>query len=289
MANVEITTAANWIPEIWSTLVLEDLHKNLVLANLQDHRYDEFNVEGDRIQVPGLAEISATVESRAQPASSGDWSESAITFSANTETQTTIEIDRRAYAAVLVDDPVNIQANLPVMQLYTMEIGRAVAQQIDTDIGTTMATTSNTKGTDNQAITDQDIRDSRQVIDEGNGEMQERFIAVSPASFMDLLNIDQYVNSLYMASLNNFDASKGRGFVGRIYEFDVYETTNLPAGTAGTKNFVWQREAHAYVNPRDVDVTMREPHDQFASAIRAVAYYGRKIMRGALIVQLNGR
>lgn len=289
MANVQITTAANWIPEIWSTRILEVLHNNLVLANLMDRSYDEFNVEGDRIHVPNLAEITATSESRSQPASSGEWSESAITFSANTEGQTTIEIDRRTYAAVLVDDPVSIQSNVPEMQLYTREIGRSVAQKIDTDIGTTMDGASSEKGTDNQAVTDQDIRDSRQVLDEANGEMEQRFIAVSPATYMDLLNIDQYANSLYRASLGNFDASKGRGFVGQIYEFDVYETTNLPSGTAGTKNFVWQREFVAYVNPRDIDVTMREPHDQFASAVRAVAYYGRKIMRSGIGVELQAR
>lgn len=289
MANVEITTTANWIPEIWSTLILDALHNNTVLMPLQDRKYEAFATDGDRIHVPNLSEISATSETRAQPATSGDWSESTIVFSANTENQTTIELDRRTYAAVLVDDPVGIQANVPALSIYTSEIGRSVAQKIDTDIGTSLDGTSNNKGADNVAVTDQIIRDSREVMDAGNVEPMERFMVVSPETLMDLFNIDRYMNNLYQASLGNFDSSKGRGFVGRIYEFDVYETTNLPTGTNGNKNFMFQREGNAFVLQQDIRVTMREPHDQFSTAVRAVAYYGNKIMRGNAIVEVQAR
>lgn len=292
MANVTIITAANWIPEIWSTIVFEVLHKNTVLAPLVDHKYDSLaKGPGDRIHVPNFAEFSATKEQRTQPATGSEWSEegSAITFSANTENQTTIEIDVRAYVAVLVDDPVAIQDNLPEMMLYTKEMGRALAQQVDTDVGTNLATTANSKGIDNVAIGELEVVDSRIVLDDGNVDPGGRKLVVSPSSFMDLLQVDRYANSLYAGAVKNLDGSKGRGFLGPVMEFDVYETTNLPTGTNGVKNLMFQTEGTALVMQQDVAITRRSPHDQFAEAIRAVTYYGLKLMRGAAVVTVLGR
>ncbi len=292
MANVTIVTAANWVPEIWSTIVFEVLHTNLVLAPLVDHKYDALaKGPGDRIHVPNFAEFSATKETRSQPAAGTEWSEGggAITFSANTENQTTIEIDVRAYVAVLVDDPVGMQDNLPEMQMFTTEMGRALAQQVDTDVGTNLATATAVNGVDNVAVGEVDITDSRITLDDANVDMAGRKLAISPSTHMDLLQVDRYANSLYAGSVGNLNGAKGRGFLGNIQEFDVYGSTNLPAGTSGTKNLMFQTEGTALVMQQDVVVTKRSPHDQFAEAVRAVTFYGLKLMRDAAVVRILGR
>lgn len=283
MANVTLTTAANFIPEIWSTMILEDLHKNVVLLPLMDRRFEEFGRDGDTIHVPNLSEFTATVRT-------GTSRTGALTFVANTENVTDIALDTEAYVAFKLDDIVRIQSIIPEMMLYTKEAGRAVAEQIDSHIATTMDANANTpKGADNEAVTELDIRSAKEFLDEGNVDPGDRYLVVSPSTYSDLYNIDRYTNQLYAGSLGNLVAGKSRGFMGTIMEFDVYMTTNLPAGTNGRKNFMGQKEWIAFVMQLDIAVTVRDPHDELATAVRVVAEYGRKEMRATNGIEIDGR
>ena len=281
MANVTIATAANWIAEYWSTLLLETLHKNLVLAPLMDRRFEKFGRDGDTIHVPGFAEISATTLTNMT---------GSLTFSSNTESVTNISVNTLAYAAVKIDSAARVQNSVGEMEMLTGEIGRAVGQKIDTDVGTEMDTFSQTVGTDNVDLTDDNVLRGMQYQDDANADASDRFMAVSPATLGSFRKIDKYMNSLYASS--SAALAKGinqRGYVGDIYNLGTHVSTNLPAGSAGTKNMLWHRSAVALVMQKDVSVQRREPHDELAEAIVAWTVYGIKLMRNAVGVEMDGK
>ncbi len=291
MASVDIDTHIEWVPELWSAFIVDALTKNVVLVNLTDRRWEAlFEGGGNRVHIPQAATISATknaITDVRNPALD-DWADT-ISFANPNPTESTLDLDTRAYAAVKVFEPVELLGKYAVVQHYSEELGRALAEQIDTDIGATLDSTTNNKGTDNVPITDQIIRESREVLDNNNVKHDDRFLVVSPGTLMDMFAIERYANSLYAASTGNFSQDKGRGFVGRIYEFDVYETTNLPSGASGKKNFMFQREAVAFAMPHGVVFDTKEPHDQFAVALRARVYYGDLLLRSGAVVEIAAR
>ena len=291
MASVDIDTHIEMIPEVWSTFILDALTKNLVLAPLTDRRWEGLFASqgGNRVHIPSGPTITATKEAitNVRNPAANDW-DTAITVANPDPTETNLDLDIRAYAAVRVDEPVQMLSKLPVVDYYSTELGRSLAQQVDTDIGTTLDGTTNVKGTDNIPVTDPVIRDSREVLDNNDVKPDERFLVVSPATLMDMLAIERYSNSLY-AAISGVQPMKGRGYVGKIYEFDVYETTNLPAGAAGKKNFLFQKEAVAFAMPWGVKFDTREYVDRFAVLLRARVYYGDVLLRGGAVVEVDAR
>ncbi len=280
MANITITTAANFIAEYWSTLILEDFHKNTVAANLVDRRFEAFARDGDSINVPSLSEISATTLSNMT---------GTVTFSANTEGTTQILLNTLAYAAVKVDHAGELQSNLPQMKMYTSEIGRAVAEKVDTDVYTMLDGTSNTEGTDNVDLTDQNVINSRTTLDTNNCPDGERYMIISPATLGAFFQEEKYVNNLYGSAIGGIPGDRPRGHRGRIYDYEVFTTSNLPAGSAGKKNFAFHREGGALVMQSDIKVQKREPHDELADAVVAWTVYGTKLMRGTVVVEMDGK
>ena len=297
MANIDIESAGEFIPEVWGTLVQHPLRKNTVMMGLTDRRWEKFlSDSGDRAFVPSYTEISASEESRStnagfdsRGAADAEWSESALTFTDITASQSVIEVDKRAYSAVLIDDPVKIQQNIDVMQIMTAEMARSIVEKIDTRILTTMSGVSGSGGALDKALDEIDILNAKETLDVAKVKDEERYLVVSPEGYMDLLNIDRYTNALYEAAFKTLDSGKGRGFKGTIMDFDIYQSTNVVASGNGHLNYMFQKEAVAFVMQEGVQVTRREPHDQFASAVRAVTYYGAKALRTAAGVQLSAR
>jgi hypothetical protein len=290
MANTTVATAANFIPEVWSSEVLEAYHKNTVLAPLFNRDFERLVANsGDTIHIPDFAEISA-VETTDQP--TGD---AALSFTANNETKKDISLNRHVYAAVKIDDQALYQSLVPFMEMYSAEMGRAISAKLDAKLASDTTdgidgfSATQAVGTVNVDVTDDNILRARQYLDDANAPHENRYLAVSPATLMSLYKIDKFVNNLYATAVGAMPGNKGRGYVGRIYDFDVYETTNLVNKAPGTANGAWQKNVIVLVVQKKPEVTKREPHDEFATAIRAQLLYGFTNVRTASGVEVLGK
>ncbi len=280
---ITIATGANFIPEIWSTDVLEALTDNVVAVPLLDHKYEPLVAAGgDTIHVPDLATIAA----RTLSSMTGT-----VTFDNNTETKTDISIDTLAYVAIKVDDALRIQSIVPELSLYTSELGRSLAEKMDDDaVGSSgLSSASQTVGTDNVDLTDDDILEAMALLDVGNVPHEGRFMLWSPRTKQAMFKVDKFVNSLYAAAVGPLDTNKGRGFLTKIYDADVYDTTNLRAGSSGKRNIYAQTDAIAWVSQKDVQVERRIPHDELTEAIIVWTLYGLKKMRDASVIEMDGK
>ena len=233
------TTAANFIPELWSDEVIAGYKKNLVVANLVT-RMSHKGKKGDTIHIPAPTRGSASAKAKG----------SQVTLIAPTHTDVSVSIDKHYEYSVLIEDIVEAQALQSLRRFYTDDAGYALATQVDTDLvnlwaalqsgssysaaviggdGTTTwdgsASTNTGNGTD---IADAGIRKMILTLDNADVPMDGRSLVIPPIAANDLLGINRFTEQQYIGS---GDAIK-TGKIGMIYGVDVYVSSNCPTVTA---------------------------------------------------------
>ena len=109
MANVTITTAAVFLPNIWSTETLRATENALVAAGLVK-RYDAFvRSRGQTIEVPNISNLSVTAKS----------ANTDVTTQSVTETKITITINKWYESSFAIEDMVSVQSNYDLRSEYS--------------------------------------------------------------------------------------------------------------------------------------------------------------------------
>ena len=229
---VTTTTAATFIPEIWSDEILAEYEKSLVMKPLvKSIRMS--GKKGDTIHVP----MPSRSEANAKVA------EKQVTLVANTEQDKVITIDQHWEYSKLIEDIVEKQALSSLRRFYTQDAGYALATRVDSDLISAALDGWTSQGhmTDTGLVvpavegsagdfSDQAFRDGIQILDDNNVPMDSRKLVIPPAARNHIMGVDRYVSS---------DFVNGRGVVngkiGELYGVDVFVSTNLPANNAGEK------------------------------------------------------
>ena len=274
---VTITTAATFLPELWSSSIQEAAHVNAIIVDRCDRSLEAELQNGDRINRPNLAEITSnnlTIMT------------GSITFNTYTEGNSALVLDTLTYAAVKFDSAVRVQAVSGLFEKYSKELGRSIQAKIDLAVGALFASFSQTAGTDAVAITDATIRSAIQQLDEANAPSgsADRTFFVTPATKFDLFGIERYVSMLNNSMIGGVDGSKGRGYMGDIYDVAVYETTNLTTRQMA----IMHRDALLFAQAAEVNVEMRQPHDELADVVRSWVMWGDLEARDTFGVYVKG-
>jgi len=240
---VDNTSAATFIPEIWSDEVIAAYEKNLVLANLVK-KMSMTGKKGDTIHIPKPTRGAANAKVE----------NTAVTVQNAVETEVLVTINKHFEYSRLIEDITEAQALASLRQFYTGDAGYALAKQVDDDLfglgksfgdgdgsdwvhsnvyyndastGTTAYAVDTVAAAD--VFTDAFFRDMVQKMDDQDAPMDGRFLAIPPALRNAIMGIDRYVSS---------DFVDGRGVVngkiGNLYGIDIYVTSNCPTiETAG--------------------------------------------------------
>ena len=151
--HVTTTTAATFIPEIWSDEIVAAYKKNLVLANLVS-KMNHVGKKGDTIHIPKPTRGAATAKA----------ANTEVTLIAATEADVQVSINKHYEYSRLIEDITDVQAQPSLRKFYTDDAGYALATQIDSDI----SILGKTFGDDNGAGTDW-VHSNSFYIDAGNG------------------------------------------------------------------------------------------------------------------------
>ena len=245
MANeVTVTTAANFIPEIWSSKILDVVKASLVLSP-RVTRYDSMvygKGKGDIIRIPTVTEIGTTAKTASTD----------VVPVANTEGKVDLTVGSHFYAAVDVEDIVKIQGIGELMGRYTDGIGYGVAKKMDATLAALATGFSQTTGTAGTDVTDAVILRSIQYLDDANAPLTNRHFAIKPAVKADILALDKFV--LYQ------NANRDRvntGELGEVYGVEVSATTQITttAGSPDTiNNMMFHKDAIGMAVARDIRV-----------------------------------
>ena len=218
---VDNTSAAKFIPEIWSDEVIAAYKSNLVLANLVK-KMSMTGKKGDVIHVPKPTRGTATAKA----------ANTAVTVQMNVESEVLININKHYEFSRLIEDITEVQALASLRQFYTGDAGYGLARQVDTDL---IALGNQTYALD-QVVTgdvfnDAGFRDAIQKLDDADVPMDNRTFTVPPSLRNAIMGVDRYMSS---------DFVEGRGVqngkIGNLYGIDVYVSSNLPTIEASGDN-----------------------------------------------------
>lgn len=249
--DMTITTGDVFIPEVWSRETQRATQANLVLANLVKRFDADVADAGDVLHVPKISNLSANVKA----------ANTQVTLNAPTEGEFTMSINRYFESSYLVEDRLKAQAKYNLLEQYSGKAGYAISQKIDADLAGLYSGLSQNVGNSTTDITDANIVRAIQYLDDADAPQTDRYFVIKPAGLAHIRLIDKFsrFDSLGIApavavngGLANGNSIVKRigpnGFVGTIYNLEVYMSTNLveESGTSDTvHNLVFHKEAFA--------------------------------------------
>jgi len=240
--GVTNTTAATFIPEIWSDEIVAAYKKNLVMAPLVKNMSFK-GKKGDTIRIPVPTRGTASVKS----------SLAQVTLQASTESELVVSINKHYEYSRLIEDITEVQALSSLRRFYTEDAGYALAKQVDTSLvqlgrGANGGNSANqqyagaiaaddgatyTYGTSNAgAITDAGIRKAIQLLDDDDVPMDSRVLVVPPSARSSMLGINRFTEQAFIGN----GSTIATGNFGNIYGMQVYVSTNCDtaAGNSST-------------------------------------------------------
>jgi len=236
-----ITTAAKFIPEIWSDEVVATYKKNLVAANLIK-KMNFKGKKGDAVHIPKPGRGSANAKA----------ANSQVTLNTDTATEVIVNIDQHWEFSIMIEDIVSAQALASMRQFYTDDAGYALARKVDSlilELGRgvnggdgTAAYTGAYSGADGTtaytgtagALTDAAIRRSIQRLDDSDVPMDGRFLIVPPSTRNTLMGIARFTEQAFVGEAGNGNTIRS-GEVGNVYGVPVFVSSNADAATDGDR------------------------------------------------------
>jgi N4-gp56 family major capsid protein len=234
---VDNTSAATFIPEIWSDEIIAAYQKNLVLANLVK-KMGMQGKKGDTIHIPAPTRGVATAKAE----------NVAVTIQNAVESEVVVTIDQHFEYSRLIEDITEVQALASLRQFYTGDAGYALAKQVDDDLFNLGKSFGDGNGSswvhsntfypdvsgaltayaldtveDDDVFTDGIFRALIQQMDDADVPMDNRSFVIPPSLRNAIMGIDRYVSSDFVdgRGVNN-------GKIGNLYGVDIYVTSNVP-------------------------------------------------------------
>jgi hypothetical protein len=185
MANVTKTTAANFIPEMWSDAILDYAERQFSLKNKVTDLSSMLSAGGDKINVPRVDEESAS-----ELGAGG-----AITYAANTDGTTQLEVSEHWYSAKRIDDVVKVQESADLFNMYAKSMGYALAKKVENYLALLIqSATANdvTLATDNILLSSEIRSGTQALMDAGVDYTSGAFLYASPAAYNSLFAQDEF-------------------------------------------------------------------------------------------------
>ena len=292
--SVTTTTAANFIPEIWSDEIVAAYKKNLVLANLV-MKMNFKGKKGDTVHIPAPTRGSASAKA----------AETAVTLIAATESEVQVSINKHYEYSRLIEDIVEAQALNSMRNFYTSDAGYALAKQVDTDLvqlgrsangGTAGAaayaaayiggdgTTAYVAANNNEsALTDAAIRRTIQRLDDNDTPMDNRFFLIPPSSRNTLMGLARYTEQAFVGNGNAIRT----GEIGNLYGIPVFTSSNADTTSgsgAARVCLMGHKDAMVLVEQVGVRSQVQYKQEYLATLFTSDTLYGVAALRSAASV-----
>jgi hypothetical protein len=235
---VDNTSAAKFIPEIWSDEVIAAYKSNLVMANLVK-KMSMTGKKGDTIHVPKPTRGSANAKV----------AETAVTIQNSVESEVLININKHFEFSRLIEDITEVQALASLRQFYTGDAGYGLAKQVDNDLfalaksfgdgdGSSYVNSASfqintTSGlleafdadgaADVGDFSDDVFRALIQKMDDADVPMDGRSFVVPPSLRNAIMGIDRYTSTDFV---NGKSVETGK--IGNLYGVDIFVSSNVP-------------------------------------------------------------
>ena len=305
---VDNTSAATFIPEIWSDEVIAAYQSNLVLANLVK-KMSMTGKKGDTVHVPKPTRGSANAKAE----------NTAVTIQNATESEIQISINKHFEYSRLIEDITEAQALASLRQFYTGDAGYALAKQVDNDLFNLGKSLGNGDGSDwthstvynfaggsgieayavdsvasTDVFNDAGFRAAIQVLDDADVPMDNRCFVVPPSLRNAIMGVDRYMSS---------DFVDGRGVrngqIGNLYGVDVFVSSNCPIIETASANsaggdvkaaLLLHKDAMVLAEQQGVRSQTQYKQEFLGTLYTADTLYGTQVMRpeAGVVLAVNG-
>ena len=281
--QVTVSTAATFIPEIWSDEIVAAYKKNLVAANLFKKMSFE-GKKGDTVHIPSPTRGTASLKS----------ANTQVTLQAANESEVVVTIDKHYEYSRVIEDIVEAQALSSLRRFYTDDAGYALGRQVDQSLiqlgrtfnggsGVTYGgayiggdgTTAYTSGSSNaSALTDAAIRRTIQRLDDNDVPMDGRFFLIPPSSRNTLMGLARYTEQAFVGEAGGNNTIRN-GEIGNLYGIPVFVSSNCDTATGGARiALLGHKDAAVLVEQQGVRSQTQYKQEYLGTLYTADTLYG---------------
>lgn len=215
--NVTITTAANFIPEMWRDAILDYAERKFQMRNQVLDFSSMLSSGGDILNIPKVTEETAAAKS----------ANTAVTYTNNTDGVIQLAVDQHHYEAKRIEDIVRVQESADLFNAYAQSMGYALAKKVENYLALLVqgATGNDVSLSTDNTFTTALIRSGLQkLLDAGYDYTDgEHYFYCSPAAYMSLLSLGDFTEAQKRGDAENPLAS---GRIINAYGLEVYPSTD---------------------------------------------------------------
>ncbi len=275
-STITAVNLANWIPTVWSQEVLADVENLLLFGQLYDRTYEKYARYGNKIVVPRLTEITASV---------ANFDATATTYHVGQNAEN-ISIDQNFDIAIAIDNITDLQTNPKYFDAVRAKLAYGLAKVIEINCANALRSANAYGGTIATALTEDVLITAYENLNEGDAPMDGRAWVFDPESITDLLKLDYFVRMDYVPG-----SVVANGFQGRqIFGSPVYIKNGLYAHASGEHVAgYFHREFEALVVQTPVKFETQRIALQHVDVLVGLVSYGFKTMRPTFCEAINTR
>ena len=271
--HVTNTTAATFIPEIWSDEIIASYEKSLVVKPLV-RAMSMVGKKGDTIHIPKPDRGDASAKA----------AETQVSLIAGTTGELVVTIDQHFEYSRLIEDITDVQALNSLRRFYTEDAGYALATNVDTALITEAGTGFTAQmsfvdgGIDASgpavAFNDAGFRAAIQILDDNNVPGESRVFVIPPAVKREMLGVSQYISSDFVTG-----QPVTNGKIGSLYGVDIFVSTNLATDGGETDCLLFHKDALVLAEQLGVRTQTQYKQEFLADLMTADTLYGVETYR----------
>ena len=277
MANVTVTTAAKFIPEVWKEAILDYAERTFQLRNQVTNVSDLVN--GDTVHVPRVSQETAAAKS----------ADSAVTYSAQTDGEVSISIDQHAYEAKRIEDVARVQSSYDLFSLYAKSMGYGIAKKVENYLAVDMiqSATANdvTLSADNTFTTALVRSGMQKLLDIGvDYTAGNTHFYASPAGYMSLMSLGEFSDFQERGPAAGGGAGPNiTGQLGSIYGMPVYTSVDWDddGGTGDETGSIFTTDSVMLAMQMSPRVQSEYDIDYLSTSVVADVLFGASLTQAA--------
>jgi len=263
----------NFKPTMWADSILENLDNAHVFGALANKEYEgTISGAGSSVKISEVGNVSVTAYA------------GTVNYEELDDASKELLIDKKAYAAVSIDDVDNVQSKPKLLSKLSERMAYGMANYIDADIaslyssaGITVTGTTGSPTNVTSATTISLFSGAGRELDEANAPQEGR-VAVIPPWLKEKMVLAKIIRD------TDNSATVTNGFVGRFLGFDVYVSNNVShSGTTWYAPMFFIRDMTIGFVSQLNKVEALRAESSFEDKMRALTIYGRKVLYPATL------
>ena len=275
MANVTVSTAANFIPEMWRDAILDYAERKFQLRNQVLDFSSMLSGGGDILHIPKVDQETAAAKG----------ADSAVTYSANTDGKVDLTVNQHHYEAKRIEDIVKVQESADLFNAYARSMGYALAKKVENYLAVTIlqgATGNDTATATDNILLAAELRGGLEKLLDQNYDYTdgETFLYTSPKVYMQLMGLGDFTQAnLRGDSVNPISG----GNLMQIYGMPVYASTDWSEATGTGEEIatVFNRNAVYFAQQIAPRVQSEYQVDYLATSVVADVLFGAALSHAA--------